>query len=149
MNEKLVAACAKVRAESGRSSRPSRSETIKRHHEYKRSNFEKANAARRAATHCKHGHPFSGENLRVLASGARKCITCVNIFNRNRAIESRRVKDKASRRSQRLSEMPVADLAKRYELPSGKQEPRSQTTAEWFRLYGIKPKRFVRDLGDE
>jgi len=27
-------------------------------------------------THCKHGHPFSGSNLRVNKNGSRTCITC-------------------------------------------------------------------------
>lgn len=141
MNEKLVAACAKVRAESGRSSRPSRSETIKRHREYKRSNFEKANAARRAATHCKHGHPFDGENLRVTSQGARKCRTCERIFNRSRPKKSDVGKDKVSRRSAVAVTESIFVLAKRYEKPDINQE---LTHSEWLRLYGTKPKRLIR-----
>jgi len=30
----------------------------------------------RALTHCKHGHPFSGENLYVTPNGKRKCLAC-------------------------------------------------------------------------
>lgn len=29
-----------------------------------------------AATHCKYGHPFSGDNLRITPRGWRKCRTC-------------------------------------------------------------------------
>lgn len=27
-------------------------------------------------THCKHGHPFAGENLRFTPEGYRRCVTC-------------------------------------------------------------------------
>lgn len=33
--------------------------------------------ARAQVTHCPHGHPYSGENLRII-SGARKCRACRN-----------------------------------------------------------------------
>lgn len=31
---------------------------------------------RRAMTHCKRGHPFSGENLAVNSNGSRRCLAC-------------------------------------------------------------------------
>ena len=33
-------------------------------------------------THCKHGHPYSGENLRFRSNGHRECFTCRQISNR-------------------------------------------------------------------
>lgn len=39
-----------------------------------RSNSVSAIAARK--THCRHGHPFSGDNLRI-TSGKRRCYTCL------------------------------------------------------------------------
>jgi hypothetical protein len=33
-------------------------------------------AHRYAKTHCKRGHPYSGDNLKVTAQGTRKCRTC-------------------------------------------------------------------------
>jgi len=27
-------------------------------------------------THCKHGHPFSGDNVKYRKSGGRRCVTC-------------------------------------------------------------------------
>lgn len=42
--------------------------------------------ARREQTHCKHGHPFSGDNLRIIkGSGHRRCLAC----HRRRASEER------------------------------------------------------------
>ena len=34
-------------------------------------------------THCKRGHPLSGENLRVEQSGARQCRECLRMHARN------------------------------------------------------------------
>jgi hypothetical protein len=31
---------------------------------------------RRRQTHCKRGHPLSGENLRIEKTGSRRCVTC-------------------------------------------------------------------------
>lgn len=40
-------------------------------------------AARNAAkTHCKRGHPLSGDNLMVLRSGSRRCRVCHNADGR-------------------------------------------------------------------
>lgn len=33
----------------------------------------------RAITHCKQGHPLSGDNLRVRSDGKRACVTCRRI----------------------------------------------------------------------
>jgi hypothetical protein len=33
-------------------------------------------------THCKQGHPFTGENLRVTEQGFRKCRTCSRLNQR-------------------------------------------------------------------
>lgn len=33
-------------------------------------------APNKAKTHCKYGHPFSGENLYIHPNGARRCVTC-------------------------------------------------------------------------
>lgn len=37
------------------------------------------------ATHCKHGHPLSGDNLRIAKDGGRECIVCRRTSNRNYA----------------------------------------------------------------
>jgi len=34
------------------------------------------NARRTRQTHCKYGHPLSGDNLRVYPDGRRKCVAC-------------------------------------------------------------------------
>ncbi|MDP9192333.1 MAG: hypothetical protein M3P06_11600 [Acidobacteriota bacterium] len=35
-------------------------------------------AARNARkTHCKHGHPFEGDNLHLTPTGGRRCVTCM------------------------------------------------------------------------
>lgn len=31
----------------------------------------------RNKTHCKHGHPFSGDNLKTLPNGERRCVECL------------------------------------------------------------------------
>jgi hypothetical protein len=55
----------------------------------------KANAAAaalaRSQTHCKRGHPFTGDNLIVLESGRRACRTCRN--RRNAAYRERHRRD--------------------------------------------------------
>lgn len=33
--------------------------------------------ANRNKTHCKHGHPFSGDNLKTLENGERRCAECL------------------------------------------------------------------------
>lgn len=38
--------------------------------------------AGRNKTHCKHGHPFSGENLRMTPDGRRSCRMCARMKNR-------------------------------------------------------------------
>jgi hypothetical protein len=38
--------------------------------------FAEANAARRAATHCKRDHEFTPENTRINGQGHRECRTC-------------------------------------------------------------------------
>jgi hypothetical protein len=43
-------------------------------------------------THCKHGHPYSGDNLVVLSNGHRECRTC-----RNAAAQRRRERLAAAR----------------------------------------------------
>lgn len=37
----------------------------------------KSGAMQRAKTHCPHGHPYSGDNLFLRASGHRECRTCM------------------------------------------------------------------------
>lgn len=55
-----------------------------------------ANAAHRAKTHCPHGHPYSGDNLKINKKGARICRVCANVktldfYHRNKAaINARR-----------------------------------------------------------
>ena len=39
-------------------------------------------------THCKHGHPLSGSNLRVSAKGYRNCVACCR--DRNRRFEAKK-----------------------------------------------------------
>jgi hypothetical protein len=34
-------------------------------------------------THCKRGHPLSGDNLKVCQDGARQCRTCLRMHARN------------------------------------------------------------------
>lgn len=36
------------------------------------------NRAKKAQTHCKHGHPFEGRNLIIESNGCRRCRTCLN-----------------------------------------------------------------------
>jgi hypothetical protein len=52
--------------------------------------FEAAVRARRQATHCAQGHPFSGENLVVCADGKRRCRTCRQKRDRTSDNEKRR-----------------------------------------------------------
>lgn len=40
-------------------------------------------------THCKRGHPLSGDNLRVNKKGQRSCWTCNRILNRERHLAAR------------------------------------------------------------
>lgn len=51
-------------------------------------NAWKENPPRRLRTHCKRGHPFSGDNLRVHTDSKgqrrRQCRTCLNATNRAR-----------------------------------------------------------------
>jgi len=39
-------------------------------------------------THCKHGHPFEGENLILRTQGGRACRTCLNEGQRRRKKEN-------------------------------------------------------------
>ncbi len=39
-------------------------------------------------THCKHGHPFSGENL-ILRDGRRRCRACLNARSRKHTMKKR------------------------------------------------------------
>lgn len=34
-------------------------------------------------THCKEGHPLSGDNLRINPSGSRECVKCGNLIRKN------------------------------------------------------------------
>lgn len=45
-------------------------------------------AKRRAQTHCKRGHPLSGDNLMIRTNGSRRCRECVRV--RARALNARR-----------------------------------------------------------
>lgn len=48
-------------------------------------------AARQAQqTHCKNGHPFAGDNLRIERDGRRKCKTCARDYQRTYLREYRR-----------------------------------------------------------
>lgn len=141
MGDKLSARCAKVREESGRSSRPDRSEIARRSKSYKKSNYEKANAARRAATHCKHGHELIGENLKVTAKGERKCITCRNIFNRSR----RFVNDRFLRAPAKADVGIVTSISAPAPQLRNDVMLKNEGLAhdEWMRLYGFKQKRRI------
>lgn len=44
----------------------------------------KAIATRRGITHCKRGHPLSGDNVSVNAKGYRTCISCRKYFGNRR-----------------------------------------------------------------
>ncbi len=41
------------------------------------------------ATHCKRGHPFSGDNLYVYPSGRRGCVTCSNVSREKHAVNNK------------------------------------------------------------
>lgn len=45
-----------------------------------RGNGPSAQQARQ--THCKNGHPFSGDNLRITPTGVRRCRTCTREYKR-------------------------------------------------------------------
>ena len=40
-------------------------------------------------THCKHGHAFEGDNLRIRANGGRYCAACLTIRSRKRYLALR------------------------------------------------------------
>lgn len=42
-------------------------------------------------THCRHGHPYSGDNVRREANGKRVCLTCAR--DRNRAWRRRLIEE--------------------------------------------------------
>lgn len=44
---------------------------------------------RGAMTVCINGHPLSGENLKIKADGARRCLTCLKEFERKRSQKRR------------------------------------------------------------
>ncbi len=108
---------------------------------YKASNFEKANERRRAMPCCKWGHPFSGENLIIGANGQRRCRTCKNIFNRNRPRRAGIGDGKVSRRNDRCAAHPVALPDNSLARYKGSVNNIDISYADWFKLYGIKPKR--------
>jgi hypothetical protein len=35
-------------------------------------------------THCKHGHPYAGENLYISPKGYRKCYICASMYDQKR-----------------------------------------------------------------
>jgi hypothetical protein len=49
----------------------------------------------RQKTHCKHGHPFEGDNLYVAPDGHRVCKTCRRAVDQRRSKTRRRPKRKA------------------------------------------------------
>lgn len=57
------------------------------------------------ATHCKRGHPLSGENLAVRSDGARICITCRRV-NHRRWVEANREKVREYDRRRRRPNSP-------------------------------------------
>jgi hypothetical protein len=58
---------------------------------------EGAAAQNARKTHCKNGHPFAGDNLRITADGKRQCRECLRARQRARY---RRVRDLSSPREQ-------------------------------------------------
>jgi len=46
---------------------------------------EAAARARRARTHCKRGHPLSGDNLIPTKNGRRRCRACERLLERERS----------------------------------------------------------------
>jgi hypothetical protein len=69
---------------------PDHLEAVTRKENWRRSNGTSATNARK--THCKRGHPLSGENLYVTPQGYRQCRTCINEKSR-RWREGRRMAD--------------------------------------------------------
>lgn len=49
-------------------------QTLMRRHNLSGINVTEIN---RNKTHCKHGHPLSGDNLKTLANGERRCVECL------------------------------------------------------------------------
>ena len=57
-----------------------------------------ASARKLAKTHCRHGHPYSGENLIVEPiSGSRKCRTCARAAGRRHGHRARSLRRAATR----------------------------------------------------
>lgn len=50
-----------------------------------RQNYSGLRPGRGHLIHCKHGHPFSGENLRISKRGLRECVQCGRDRARNSA----------------------------------------------------------------
>lgn len=62
------------------------------------------------ATHCKHGHPLTGENLYVSPQGLRQCITCrrkrhLRYYEANRAAAIKRANDWKHAHPERMREI--------------------------------------------
>jgi hypothetical protein len=49
-----------------------------------------------AKTHCKHGHPFLGDNLFVRSDGARGCMKCRQIADQRSKIKKRDAQNRGS-----------------------------------------------------
>lgn len=47
-------------------------------------------------THCKNGHPLSGDNLRLERNGARRCVACTRAAARRYAAKKRALRQRAS-----------------------------------------------------
>lgn len=62
---------------------PTHLEAVTQQENNRRSNSRSARQARQ--THCIHGHPLSGENLRIKRDGRRECRACARAADKRRA----------------------------------------------------------------
>ena len=51
-------------------------------------------AAHVVKTHCKRGHPLSGENLRITSANRRVCLTCKSMHDTGRAEQHRAYRER-------------------------------------------------------
>ncbi len=101
-------------------------------------NLEAYLEAKRARTHCKNGHPFSGKNLLQGYRGQRRCRICADEFNSRRSYVDRKYVAKKTRVRDVLPAPEVVVQAMKVNVLVKKD---NLTREEWLKLYGIKTKR--------
>ena len=80
----------------------------------RRPHSDKVGKYKLANTHCPHGHPYSGDNLRVATNGQRVCRTCMREFMRRK-----RAPERNARLSQKAAEKAARDAAIRSAILDG------------------------------